>query len=337
MGKSYNFLTVDMHSNMARGIEAMQQKAQKKALAKAMKETQWFDYDKTLSKKASRKEEAERKRLETIRRKQENKKAYEEAMEKAAAVKKADRMPAEPEQKVTLAMLRARREAEQRAKEEEARKAEEAKLLPAVPVIPEPEKDEIEENLNREFEVLEARKAEEAKLLPAVPVIPEPEEDEIEENLNREFEVLVKCDDDESDDDDDSEDEVQENVYANPEKRIESLYTAFETIRIAQLKAEYPKLRLYKLKEMEEAERKRLETIRRKQENKKAYEEAMEKAAAVKKADRMPAEPEQKVTLAMLRARREAEQRAKEEEARKAEEAKLLPAVPVIPEPEERD
>uniref|UniRef100_A0A7E4VU73 Coiled-coil domain-containing protein n=1 Tax=Panagrellus redivivus TaxID=6233 RepID=A0A7E4VU73_PANRE len=190
----------------ARARKAAVKEVQQTAKAKAKEDAQWADDDKNLAKKAARKEEEERKRLEALRRKQENKEAYEEDMKKAASGKSVAKTTVKPNNKVTMAMLLAKRDADKKAKEEEAKRLAEAATKIEVPTA------EIEENLNRvDLDAHTARTVDDA------------------------IKVLDKS---------------QDSVDRHPEKRLKALYTAFETTRIAQLKAENPNLRLSQLKQM---------------------------------------------------------------------------------------
>uniref|UniRef100_A0A915PUD7 Coiled-coil domain-containing protein 124 n=1 Tax=Setaria digitata TaxID=48799 RepID=A0A915PUD7_9BILA len=118
----------------ARKEAARKENAERKK--KAEEDAYWRDDDKNVTRKQQRKEEAERKRMEVLQRKHENRVAHDEEMKTLAG------KVAGPS-KVTQAAIEARKRAEEERKREEEREhlLKEQRL--------EAKKEEIEENVNQ--------------------------------------------------------------------------------------------------------------------------------------------------------------------------------------------
>ncbi|KAK5979254.1 UBA/TS-N domain protein [Trichostrongylus colubriformis] len=135
----------------ARDRKAAAKKEEQEKKQKAAEDAYWADDDKLVNRKLQRKEEEERKRLEALKRKEENRKLAEAEMARLAAISKSSAQP----QKVTrqverLATIDERKEAELRLQKEEEMRAKLAA-------------EKIEENLNQlELGAATARTVEEA-------------------------------------------------------------------------------------------------------------------------------------------------------------------------------
>ncbi|VDN00236.1 unnamed protein product [Thelazia callipaeda] len=117
----------------ARKDAVKKEEAEKKK--KAVEDAYWQDNDKNIARKQQRKEEAERKRLETLQRKHENRLAHDLELQALSC------KVVEPS-KVTQASIEARK----RAEEERKQKEEKEHLLRMQRL--EVEKEDIEENVN---------------------------------------------------------------------------------------------------------------------------------------------------------------------------------------------
>ncbi|CAJ0930111.1 unnamed protein product, partial [Mesorhabditis belari] len=140
-------------ASAARERKAEVQRVENERKQKANDDAFWADDDKHVQKKLQRKEEEERKKLDMLKRKEENRQAYEDDMTKAGVrTENATKAP----QKVTRAQLAARAEAMMRQVEEQKRLKEmEARRLTEV--------DHLEENINRlDLDVESARNIDEA-------------------------------------------------------------------------------------------------------------------------------------------------------------------------------
>lgn len=128
-------------NSKAAAARARKNVAKQEANAKKRQEEEdalWRDDDKTNARKLQRKEEAERKRLEALQRKQENRLAHDTEMEQLAGKSTAS-------VKVTQAAIAANLRAEIRRREEEEKRAKllRESRIEALKI------EEIEENINR--------------------------------------------------------------------------------------------------------------------------------------------------------------------------------------------
>ena len=189
--------------------------AEKAAKEKAAEDAKWADDDKSLAKKQSRKEDAERKRLEALAKKKEREDLLAQENAKNAKATKVNTV------KVTQAQIR-----DEKARREEAARGKQAK--------PEPETHltaPLEENVNRLWERnndifskltfffrMQVEGAEARSVTEAIQVL----------SINSNSPSVDK----------------------HPEKRMKAAYEEFENLRLPELKQEYGNMRLSQLKQM---------------------------------------------------------------------------------------